>query len=83
MGSLVGFYLMIFLTDTFGVPAGAAGVIMVIASIWDAINDPIRNNSRPYENQMGKIPPLFSVCFCNPGCCCHSSFYKPESQYKR
>ena len=41
MGSLVGAYLMIFLTDTFGVPAGAVGVITVVASIWDAINDPI------------------------------------------
>ena len=41
MGSLVGAYLMIFLTDTFGVPAGAVGVITVVASIWDAINDPM------------------------------------------
>ena len=41
MGSLVGSYLMIFFTDTFGIPAAAAGVIMVLASIWDAINDPI------------------------------------------
>ena len=41
MGSLVGAYLMIFFTDTFGVPAAAAGVIMVLASVWDAINDPI------------------------------------------
>ncbi|MCR4744208.1 MAG: glycoside-pentoside-hexuronide (GPH):cation symporter [Lachnospiraceae bacterium] len=41
MGALVGSYLMIFFTDTFGVPAAAAGIIMVIASIWDAINDPI------------------------------------------
>ena len=44
MGALVGAYLLIFLTDTFGVPAGAVGVIMVIASIWDAINDPIMGN---------------------------------------
>ena len=41
MGSLVGAYLMIFLTDTFGVPAGAVGVITVVASVWDAINDPM------------------------------------------
>lgn len=41
MGSLVGSYLMVFLTDTFGVPAGAVGVIMVLASIWDAVNDPM------------------------------------------
>ena len=41
MGSLVGAYLMNFLTDTFGVPAGAVGVITVVASVWDAINDPM------------------------------------------
>ena len=41
MGSLVGSYFLVFLTDTFGVSAAAAGIIMVIASIWDAINDPM------------------------------------------
>lgn len=41
MGAVVGSYLLVFLTDTFGVPAGAAGVIMVIASVWDAVNDPM------------------------------------------
>ena len=41
IGAVVGTYLTVFLTDTIGVPAGAAGVIMVIATIWDAINDPM------------------------------------------
>lgn len=39
--ALVSTYVLVFLTDTFGVPAGAAGVIMTVAAIWDAINDPI------------------------------------------
>lgn len=39
--ALVSTYILVFLTDTFGVPAGAAGVIMTIATIWDAINDPM------------------------------------------
>lgn len=39
--ALISTYILVFLTDTFGVPAGAAGVIMTLAAIWDAINDPI------------------------------------------
>lgn len=39
--ALVSTYILVFLTDTFGVAAGAAGIIMTCATIWDAINDPI------------------------------------------
>ncbi len=39
--ALVSTYILVFLTDTFGVPAGAAGVIMTCAAVWDAINDPM------------------------------------------
>lgn len=39
--ALVATYILVFLTDTFGVAAGTAGVIMTLATIWDAINDPI------------------------------------------
>ena len=35
--AVVGTYLSAFLTDTFGVPAGAVGFIMVAATIWDAV----------------------------------------------
>ena len=60
MGSLVGSYLMIFLTDTFGVPAGAAGVVMVMASIWDAINDPIMGTlADRTKTRWGKYRPYF------------------------
>ena len=41
MHGVVGSYLMVFLTDTFGIPAAAVGIIMLLASVWDAINDPI------------------------------------------
>lgn len=37
----VASYFSVFMTDTFGVPAGAASIIMFIATLWDAINDPI------------------------------------------
>lgn len=39
--ALISTYILVFLTDTFGVAPGAAGLIMTIAAIWDAINDPI------------------------------------------
>lgn len=39
--AMISTYILVFLTDTFGVAAGAAGVIMTCATIWDAINDPI------------------------------------------
>jgi sugar (glycoside-pentoside-hexuronide) transporter len=39
--ALVSTYILVFMTDVFGVPVGAAGVIMTCAAIWDAINDPI------------------------------------------
>ena len=39
--ALVSTYILIFMTDVFGVPAAAAGIIMTAATVWDAINDPI------------------------------------------
>lgn len=38
---MVGFWILIFYTDTFGISAAAAGTIMLIARIWDMISDPI------------------------------------------
>jgi sugar (glycoside-pentoside-hexuronide) transporter len=37
--TMVGFYLMYFYTDILGIGAAAAGVIMLVARIWDAVND--------------------------------------------
>lgn len=38
---MVGFWILIFYTDTFGIPAAAAGTIMLIARIWDMVSDPL------------------------------------------
>ena len=49
---LVGFWLLIFYTDIYGLSPALAGVIMFVGSIWDAIMDPVvgiisdRTNSR-------------------------------------
>lgn len=38
---MVGFWILIFYTDTYGISAAAAGAIMLIARFWDMISDPI------------------------------------------
>jgi GPH family glycoside/pentoside/hexuronide:cation symporter len=38
---MVGFWILIFYTDTFGISAAAAGTIMLIARAWDMVSDPL------------------------------------------
>jgi len=38
---MVGFWILIFYTDTYGISAAAAGTIMLIARFWDMISDPV------------------------------------------
>ncbi|HAF27764.1 MAG TPA: MFS transporter [Bacteroidales bacterium] len=38
---MVGFWILIFYTDTFGISAAAAGTIMLVARFWDMVSDPI------------------------------------------
>jgi GPH family glycoside/pentoside/hexuronide:cation symporter len=39
--SLIGFYLVIFYTSAAGMPAWMAGLVLMLARLWDAINDPL------------------------------------------
>jgi len=39
--SLIGFYLFIFYTSAAGLPAWMAGLVLMVARLWDAFNDPI------------------------------------------
>lgn len=41
VGGMVSTYLLFFYTDIFGIPAAAAGMILMLTKIWDAINDPM------------------------------------------
>lgn len=38
---MVGFWLLFFYTDIYGIPAAAAGTIMLIARFWDMASDPL------------------------------------------
>lgn len=40
-GSTIIFFQLVFLTDVAGMGAGLAGTVLLIARIWDAINDPL------------------------------------------
>lgn len=72
-------YLMLFMTSMLGISAMAAGTILAVGSIWDAINDPMMGfladrtrtkigSYRPYILIGGVLVVTFSVlCFTNPG----------------
>ena len=59
----VSSYFSIFMTDTFGVPAGAASIIMFIATLWDAINDPIMGGiCDRTRSRWGRYRPYMIFC---------------------
>ena len=37
----VASFISVFMTDTMLIPAAAGSVIMLVATLWDAINDPL------------------------------------------
>ena len=51
-----------FYTDVFGITAGAAATILLVARLWDAFADPdCWCTRRPHEYTLGKIPSMGSV----------------------
>lgn len=56
---MVGFWILIFYTDTFGISAAAAGTIMLIARIWDMVTDPLMGVISDRTNtRWGKFRPF-------------------------
>lgn len=41
VGGMVATYLLFFYTDVFGISATAAGLILMLTKVWDAVNDPM------------------------------------------
>ena len=55
---MVGFWILIFYTDTFGISAAVAGTIMLIARFWDMLSDPLMGVIADRTNtKMGKFRP--------------------------
>ncbi|MBN1532551.1 MAG: MFS transporter [Spirochaetes bacterium] len=75
----IGLWLLNFLTDTVGIAAGLAGIIIAIGKIWDAVTDPMTGylsdrtvtrwgRRRPWM-LFGSLPLFVTmvVMFTNPG----------------
>lgn len=53
-------YLLYFYTDVFGITAAAAGTMILISKIWDAVNDPLMGVIADRTNtRWGKFRPYF------------------------
>ena len=49
-------FLLFFYTDVFGIPAAAAGTMLMLSRFWDAVNDPIMGIiADRTETRWGKI----------------------------
>lgn len=78
VGGMISMYLLVFYTDVFGISAAAAGLIMMLTRVWDAVNDPMmgtivdRTNTkwgryRPYLFVMPVIMGIFyTLTFTTP-----------------
>lgn len=56
---VIGSYLLVFYTDVLGIGAAAAGLILVLTKIWDAVNDPMMGAivDRSKRTKWGKYRP--------------------------
>jgi glycoside/pentoside/hexuronide:cation symporter, GPH family len=63
---LAGMFLFFFFTDVYGISAAAAGTIMMVARIWDAISDPMIGIISDRTNtKQGKFRP-YMIWFAVP-----------------
>ncbi len=77
---VMGSYLLLFYTDVFGIPAGAAGVIFLLTKIWDAINDPMMGAiaDRSPVMKRGKYRPYILFTCVPLSICCVLCFLSPN-----
>lgn len=79
LAGFIGTYFMVFMTDVGGVAPFAAGIIFLIARLWDAINDPMLGSisDRSPKTRFGRYRPFllaaalpmsvfFILCFFTP-----------------
>ena len=62
MGAVVASYFSVHLTDDLKLPAASASLIMLIASLWDAINDPVMGViADRTKTKWGRYRPYFAI----------------------
>lgn len=57
--TMVSTYLSIFYTDVFGLGTGAVALLMLVAKIWDGINDPMMGTLMERTHQMGTVQTIY------------------------
>ena len=62
MGAVMASYFSVHMTDTLKLPAASASLIMLIASLWDAINDPMMGViADRTKTKWGRYRPYFLI----------------------
>lgn len=62
MAAIIASYFPVYMTDTLLIPAAAASMIMFVATLWDAINDPIMGVlADRTRSRWGRYRPYFIV----------------------
>jgi sugar (glycoside-pentoside-hexuronide) transporter len=78
MIGLVNSFLLFFYTDVFRIDKGSVAILMLVARIWDAINDPIMGTIvDKTRSRWGKMRPYLLFIFIPLGFCCFLLFYMP------
>ncbi|MDR0752399.1 MAG: glycoside-pentoside-hexuronide (GPH):cation symporter [Christensenellaceae bacterium] len=78
MIGLVNSFLLFFYTDVFRIDKGAVAILMLIARVWDALNDPIMGTVvDKTRTRWGKMRPYLLFIFAPLGLCCFLLFYMP------
>ena len=76
---MISLYLLFFYTDVFGITAAEAGIIFLIARIWDAVNDPLLGFlADRTQSRWGKFRPYLLFGAVPVGVCLVLAFSTPD-----
>jgi glycoside/pentoside/hexuronide:cation symporter, GPH family len=72
-------YLLFFYTDVFGIPAAAAGTMLMVSRFWDAVNDPLMGIiADRTSTRWGKFRPYLLWISVPIGVVGIATFYTPD-----
>ncbi|MBD3220994.1 MFS transporter, partial [bacterium] len=72
-------YLLFFYTDVFGIPAAAAGTMLMVSRFWDAVNDPLMGIiADRTSTRWGKFRPYLLWISIPIGLIGVATFYTPD-----